>query len=100
MCERKLALSDDILMSVEKPARYIGGEVNAVIKDPRAVSVRSASRMYMRSVCLIWECRFSMKCLIPWKMYGVKEFFHPGQIWMPLCAETISLYLRWNPRIL
>ena len=26
----KLALSDDILMKIEKPARYIGNEVNAV----------------------------------------------------------------------
>ena len=30
---RKLALSDDILMKIEEPARYIGGEVNAVVKD-------------------------------------------------------------------
>ena len=30
---RKLALSDDILLSIEKPARYIGGEVNSVMKD-------------------------------------------------------------------
>ena len=30
---RKLALSDEILLSVEKPARYIGGEVNSVVKD-------------------------------------------------------------------
>ena len=28
-----LALSDDILMKIEKPARYIGNEVNSVIKD-------------------------------------------------------------------
>ena len=40
--ERKLALSHDILMSVEKPARYIGGEVNAVMKDPSQVKVRFA----------------------------------------------------------
>lgn len=26
--ERKLALGDDILMSVSSPARYVGGEVN------------------------------------------------------------------------
>ena len=30
---RKLALSDDILMSIDKPARYIGNEVNSVVKD-------------------------------------------------------------------
>ena len=40
--ERKLALSHDILMTVEKPARYIGGEVNAVMKDPSKVKVRFA----------------------------------------------------------
>ena len=31
---RKLALSDKILLSVQQPARYIGGEVNMVKKDP------------------------------------------------------------------
>ena len=37
---RKLFLSDEILMSVEKSARYIGNEVNSVMKDPNAVSLR------------------------------------------------------------
>ena len=37
-----LALSDEILMKIEKPARYIGGEVNAVIKDREKVDVRFA----------------------------------------------------------
>lgn len=39
---RKLALSDEILMSVEKPARYIGGEANAVMKDKKQVDIRFA----------------------------------------------------------
>ena len=39
---RKLALSDDILMQIEKPARYIGGEVNSVMKDPSEVDIRFA----------------------------------------------------------
>lgn len=38
----KLALSDDILMKVEKPARYIGGEVNAVVKDKTNINIRFA----------------------------------------------------------
>ena len=38
----KLALSDDILMKIEKPARYIGNEVNAVYKDKSQVDVRFA----------------------------------------------------------
>ena len=36
---RKLALSDEILLSVEKPARYIGGEFNAANKDFDAMDV-------------------------------------------------------------
>ena len=39
---RKLALSDEILMTIEKPARYIGGEVNAVMKDKEKVDIRFA----------------------------------------------------------
>ena len=38
----KLALSDEILMSIEKPARYIGNEVNLVKKDLSSVDVRFA----------------------------------------------------------
>lgn len=36
----RLALSDKILLKVEKPARYIGHEVNAVYKDKSKVDVR------------------------------------------------------------
>ena len=39
---RKLALSDDILMQVEKPARYIGNEVNAVMKNKEEIDIRFA----------------------------------------------------------
>lgn len=38
----KLALSDDILLKIEKPARYIGGEVNSVVKRKEDVDVRIA----------------------------------------------------------
>lgn len=31
---------DNLLKKVEKPARYIGGEVNSIKKDPEKVSVR------------------------------------------------------------
>lgn len=37
---RKLALSDEILLSVDKPARYIGGEINMVKKNPLEVDIR------------------------------------------------------------
>ena len=39
---RKLALSDEILLNIEKPARYIGNEVNSVMKDPEKVDIRFA----------------------------------------------------------
>ncbi|MDE7250648.1 MAG: TIGR03960 family B12-binding radical SAM protein, partial [Lachnospiraceae bacterium] len=38
----RLALKDEILMQVEKPARYIGNKVNAVIKDKEQVDIRFA----------------------------------------------------------
>lgn len=39
---RKLALSDEILLKIEKPARYIGNEVNSVMKDKNEVDIRFA----------------------------------------------------------
>lgn len=38
----KLALSDDILMQVDKPARYIGNELNMIKKNPDDVAIRFA----------------------------------------------------------
>ena len=37
---RKLALNDDILLSIDKPARYIGGEINEIIKNPTKDHIR------------------------------------------------------------
>ncbi|MDY6221211.1 MAG: TIGR03960 family B12-binding radical SAM protein [Candidatus Alectryocaccobium sp.] len=39
---KKLALDDNILLKIDKPARYIGNEVNAVIKDKTSVDIRFA----------------------------------------------------------
>ena len=39
---RRLALTDDILLQVEKPARYIGNEVNSIMKDKDNVDIRFA----------------------------------------------------------
>lgn len=39
---RKLAVKDEILLSVQQPARYIGGEVHAVMKDKEKVKIRFA----------------------------------------------------------
>lgn len=42
MKERKTALGEDILLHIEKPERYIGNEINAVMKDKEAVDIRFA----------------------------------------------------------
>ena len=38
----KLALSDEILMKIDKPARYIGNELNSIKKDKEKVAIRCA----------------------------------------------------------
>ena len=38
----KLALKDEILLTIDKPARYIGNEVNSVMKDKADVDIRFA----------------------------------------------------------
>ena len=37
---KKLALDDTILLKIEKPARYLGNEINAVYKDKSKINVR------------------------------------------------------------
>ncbi|MDR1018109.1 MAG: TIGR03960 family B12-binding radical SAM protein [Lachnospiraceae bacterium] len=39
---RKLALDNDTLMCVEKPERYIGGEINSVMKNKEDMDIRFA----------------------------------------------------------
>lgn len=46
---RKLALNDEILLKVENPARYIGNEVNSVMKD-KNVDVRFCMAFQMQCV--------------------------------------------------
>ena len=48
---RKLALRDEILLQIDKAARYIGGEVNAVMKNKDDVDIRFA--MAFPDVCEI-----------------------------------------------
>ena len=45
------------LLEVQKPSRYIGGEVGSVIKDKSkgTFGLHSASRTLMTSECPTWE---------------------------------------------
>ena len=51
---------EHILPKVQKPARYTGGEYNAVVKDKRTVDTRFAlaSRTPMKSACPTWAAVF------------------------------------------
>ena len=61
---RKLALSDEILLSVQQPARYLGNEMNVIVKDPSKVDIRFAmcfpdvyeTVTQIRVICLLWDC--------------------------------------------
>ena len=35
-------MSDEILLSVQQPARYLGNEMNVIVKDPSKVDIRFA----------------------------------------------------------
>ena len=37
-----LALTDEALLTIEKPERYIGNEVNSVVKDKGQIDIRFA----------------------------------------------------------
>ena len=83
---RKLALSDEILLKVENPARYIGNEVNSVMKDKDQISPDSPwpSLILTRSACPILGSRYYMTCSISVKIPGVNVFILRGRIWTRL----------------
>ena len=76
---RKLALSDEILLSVDKPARYIGGEVNSIMKDPKAVEIRFA--MCFPDVMEIGESHLGMKIL--YDMFNRREDVWCERVYSP-----------------
>ena len=45
---RKLALDDEILLNIEKPARYIGNEVNSVMKEKDEIDIRVSGSAFWR----------------------------------------------------
>ena len=78
---RKLALSDEILMQIEKPARYIGNELNSVVKDDTS-QIRFA--MYTKLVCHILEFRSYTTCLTAERTPGVNVSILHGRICIKL----------------
>ena len=84
---RKLALSDEILLKVDKAARYIGGEVNSVMKDKNAVDIRFA--MCFPDVYEIGMSNLGM--MILYNMFNQREdvWCGAGQHFGPHCTAVV-----------
>lgn len=82
---RKLALSDEILMQIEKPARYIGNELNSVVKDDTS-QIRFAMCFpdVYELVCHILEFRSYTTCLTAERTPGVNVSIPHGRICIKL----------------
>lgn len=76
---RKLALSDEILLSVQQPARYIGGEVNMVVKDPSLVDIRFC--MCFPDVYEIGMSHLGMQIL--YDMFNRREDIYCERVYSP-----------------
>ena len=76
---RKLALNDEILLNIEKPARYIGGEVNTVNKDPEKVDIRFA--MCFPDVYEIGMSHLGMQIL--YDMFNRREDIYCERVYSP-----------------
>ncbi len=102
---RKLALDDDILLNIEKPARYIGGEVNAVMKEKELEAGEIAVRFAM---CFpdVYEIGMShLGIQILYDMFNRREDVWCERVYSPwmdldkIMREQDLPLLRWNLRI-
>ena len=97
---RKLALNDEVLLKIESPARYIGGEVNSVMKNKNEVDIRFA--MCFPDVYEIGMSHLGIQIL--YDMLNQRDdiwcerVYSPGRIWIRSCVSSRFLCLRWNRR--
>lgn len=76
---KKPALSDQILLKIEKPARYIGNEINIVRKDPAQAAIRFA--MCFPDVYEIGMSHLGMKIL--YEMFNRREDVYCERVFSP-----------------
>ena len=76
---RKLALNDEILLRIQQPARYIGGEVNTVNNDPKKVDIRFA--MCFPDVYEIGMSHLGMQIL--YDMFNRREDIYCERVYSP-----------------
>ena len=99
---RKLALPDEILMQVEKPARYIGNEINAVMKDKSSVDIRFC--MCFPDIYEIGMSHLGIQILYSmfnsWEDVWCERVYSPWtdldkilRIWTGSCVRTIFPFL-------
>ena len=98
----KLALSDEILLTVDKPARYIGNELNMVKKDPTQVDIRFA--MCFPDVYEIGMSHLGMQIL--YDMFNQREDVWCERVFSPwpdlhkiIERAADPAVSRWNPRM-
>ena len=89
---RKLALSDDILLSVDKPARYIGGELNS--RDKRLEDVDIRFVMCFPDVYEIGMSHIGMQiiCSITENTHSVRDCSHHGLTLIMYLEKKISRF--------
>lgn len=98
---RKLALNDDVLLNIEKPARYIGGEVNSVMKDKEKVDIRFA--LAFVDVYEIGMSHLGIQIL--YDMFNRREDVWCERVYSPwtdldkIMREQEFRYLHWNHKI-
>ena len=98
---RKPALNDEILLKIEKPARYIGGEVNSVMKDKEQVDIRFA--MCFPDVYEIGMSHLGIQIL--YDMFNRRDDVWCERVYSPwtdldkVMREEKIRCLRWSPRI-
>ncbi|MCD8083571.1 MAG: TIGR03960 family B12-binding radical SAM protein [Clostridiales bacterium] len=76
---RKLALSDEILLSIQQPARYLGNEMNVVKKDVDQVDIRFA--MCFPDVYEIGMSHLGMQIL--YAMFNRREDVYCERVFSP-----------------
>ena len=76
---KRLALSDEILLKIDKPARYLGNEINAVMKDRNAVDVRFA--MCFPDVYEIGMSHLGIQIL--YSMFNSREDIYCERVYSP-----------------
>ena len=94
-------MPEEILLSIQQPARYIGGEVNMVKKDPSTVDIRFA--MCFPDVYDIGMSHLGIQIL--YDMFNKYEDVYCERVYSPwsdldkvMRGRNISHYLPLSPR--